>query len=320
MTTAPRSLGRGEATRSSARDNGEGEQLLIIHLLEGEPRDFKVKRSSIKDVEYFEDMLLVEADRLIKDGEFARAFERLQLVKNRDPNWRGVDERVNKLLYDEGSAALIEDNARGLRLLSDLQARKPDYPGLADHLASSYARRIERALETNDFLVGRRLVREVDAVAPGHPEARAARANFVARAKALMTQAARSSPSDRVDRLAEASRIWPETEGLEAAYREAFQAEPTLTVAVDDVASPVGPFPTSPASNRVAGLVYLPLLAGDDEASSRGEASGQLLAGLEQGELGKVLKIRLKLGPVWSDGSRPRLGDRRGSLAGRSRR
>src|SRR5262249_38683011 len=37
-----------------------------IHLLqEAEVRDFTVKRSSIKSIEYFEDLLLGEADRLI---------------------------------------------------------------------------------------------------------------------------------------------------------------------------------------------------------------------------------------------------------------
>ncbi len=119
-----------------------------------------------------------------------------------------------------------------------------------------------------------------------------------------MAQAAKAGPADRVDRLAEAARLWPETEGLEAAYREAFRAEPTLAVAVNDLADPVGPFPASPASSRVARLVYLPLLAVDDEQALRGEVGGQLLAGLEPVELGKGLKIGLRSGLTWSDGSR----------------
>ena len=51
--------------------------------------------------------------------------------------------------------------------------------------------------------------------------------------------------------------------------------------------------------------MYLPLMAGDDEASGRGETPGQLLAGLQSIELGRGLKITLKAGAVWSDGSRP---------------
>jgi len=289
----------------SRKDDGEGEQMVIIHLLDGEPRDFKTRRSSIKDVEYFEDMLLNEVDRLIKEGEYVKAFERIQLVKNRDPNWRGLDDRVNKLLFEEGSASLIEDNARGLRLLTDLHARKPDYPGLADRLVSTYIRRIERALAAGDYLTSRRLVREIETIAPNHPEGRTARNTIIEKARGLVALSAKSNPSDRVDRLAEAWKVWPETEGLETAYREAFRAEPTLAVAVEDLPEPVGPFPNSPASARVARLLYLPLLASDDEAALRGEAGSQLLAGMETFELGKGLRINLKLGPTWSDGSRP---------------
>ena len=283
----------------------ESEQFVVIHILEGEPSDFKVKRSAIKEIEYFEDMLLAEGDRLIKEGEYTRAFERFLLVKSRDPNWKGLDDRVNRLLFEEGSAGLIEDNARGLRLLIDLNARKPEYPGLADRLASTYTRRIERSFEAGDFLVGRRLLRELEQVAPGHSEAKAAKARFVNRSKQLYDQAAKTPASERVDRLAEAARVWPELDGLEFAYREAFRVEPTLTAAVTDIAAPVGPFPTSPASRRVARLLYLPLLASDDEQAARGEAKGQLLANLEMVELGKGLKISLKTGQTWSDGSRP---------------
>ena len=286
------------------KDVDENEQPVIIHMLEGEPRDFKVKRGSIKEVEYFEDMLLAEGDRLVKEADFTRAFERYLLVTLRDPNWKGLEERVNRLLFEEGSAALAEDNARGLRLLTDLSARKPDYPGLADKLANSYARRIDRAFESGDFLAGRALLRELEQVAPGHSEARSARGRFLGRAKALIDRAMKANASDRVDRLAEAARVWPESDGLESAYREAFRAEPTLTVDVADVAGAVGPFPTSPASERVARLLYLPILASDDEVATRGEAPGQLLTGLELAELGKGLKISLRSGPTWSDGSR----------------
>jgi peptide/nickel transport system substrate-binding protein len=283
----------------------ESEVMYEIHLMDGEFRDFKVKRSSIKTIEYFEDMLLADGDRLIREGDFTRAFERFQYVKSREPNWKGIDERINKLLFEEGSTALVDDNARGLRLLADLYARQPDYPGLADKLASTYGKRMERAFETGDYPVARRLLKELEASAPGHIEARNARNKLIEKAKSLLDQAAKSSPSDRVDRLAEALKVWPEASGVESAYRDAFRAEPTLTVAVADLGEPVGPFPTSPASRRLSRLLYLPLLANDDEAATRGEIPGQLLAGLQEVELGRGLKITLKTGPVWSDGSRP---------------
>jgi peptide/nickel transport system substrate-binding protein len=281
------------------------DDMVTIHLLEGDQRDFMLKRSSIKDVEYFEDMLLAEGDRLVRSGDFTRAFERFLLVKTRQPDWKGLDDHVNRLLFEEASVALAEDNARGLRLLGDLYLRKPDYPGLGDKLAASYVKRVDKAVAVGRYAEGRRLLRELDQAVPGHPEAKAARDKFINRARDLVAKAARSEPDVKVDRLTEAAKIWPALEGLDAAYREGFRGEPTVTVGVVDLADPVGPFPRSPAAERVARLLYLPVLARDDDESLAGETPGQLLSGLELTELGRGLKLSLKPGPPWSDGSRP---------------
>ncbi len=292
-------------TKPDRGDEDEEDFLVIRTLSGGDTSDYKVKRASIKAIEYFEDMLLADGDRLIAAGNYLAAFERFQLVKGRQPAWAGLGDHVNKLLFEEGDSLLKDDNARGLQLLSDLHGRKPDYPALGDRLAASYAKRIDRQVAAGDFLQGRRLLRDLERVTPGHPEGKAARGRLLARAKALIDEAGRSTPADRVDRLAEAARIWPDSEGLEAAYSQAFRAEPTLTVAVTDLADPIGPFPRSQAAERVARLLYLPILDGDDESSVRGEVPGQLLAGLEVGELGRRIRINLKAGPTWTDGSRP---------------
>src|SRR5262249_37650959 len=50
---------------------------LKIHLLQGGPgevRDYKVKRANIKKIEYFEDLLLQEADRLALSHDYAGAI------------------------------------------------------------------------------------------------------------------------------------------------------------------------------------------------------------------------------------------------------
>ncbi|MGZ6074596.1 MAG: hypothetical protein ACXWOA_12105, partial [Isosphaeraceae bacterium] len=112
-----------------------------IHLLqEAEVRDFTVKRSSIKSIEYFEDILLAEGDRLVLARDFARAFECFLRVKSRNPGWTGLDDHVNRLLFAEGSTALLAgDHERGLRLLRELLARNRGFPGLLDRIASAYS-------------------------------------------------------------------------------------------------------------------------------------------------------------------------------------
>ena len=103
-----------------------------LHLLQGganEVLDFKVKRASIKKIEYFEDLLLEECDRLVMLHDYTRAFECCLRVQTRNPGWPGLDDHVNRVLFAEGSKALIDgDGERGLRLLRELLARKRDLP------------------------------------------------------------------------------------------------------------------------------------------------------------------------------------------------
>ena len=302
---------KAERARQLQRRGGSGvfedpESTLVIHALEGEPRDFRVKRDSIKSVEYFEDMLLADSDRLIAAGDFTKAFERLLLVKLRDPTWKGLEDAVDRHLFAEGSATLRDDDRRGLRLLNDLLARKPNYPGLVERLLIAFQGKIDQAIAARDFFTGRQLLREMDRIGSGHGVTVESRAKFVSRAQSLVAAASKAQEPDvRLDRLAEALQVWPEVDGGDRAYQEAFRQEPTVWVVVDDLPNSVGPFARSPSAERVNPLLYLPMLVADDDAAFRGELTGQLLAGWKVSEVGRVWRIDLKPIFRWSDDSRP---------------
>ena len=133
------------------------------------------------------------------------------------------------------------DGKRGLRLLGELFARKADYPGLADKLATSFGTRAGRAFDLGLYARGRKILHDVEPMAPDHAFLREVRERFVNRAGT--GQGGREGPGrGRLDKLTEALRVWPALEGAGAAYREAFAAEPTLDVAVDDVPRSVGPW------------------------------------------------------------------------------
>lgn len=96
LSISTRQLRKAEESRPRRGDPfvrkevNESEQFVIIHMLEGEPRDFKVKRASIKDVEYFEDMLLTEGDRFLKEGDYTRAFSAISLSGSAIRTGRGL--------------------------------------------------------------------------------------------------------------------------------------------------------------------------------------------------------------------------------------
>ena len=297
----------GQPIGKIATGEKDDEATILIHMVEGEIRDYQVKREHIKSVEYFEDLLLLEAERLTAAHDFTKAFEYLLYVQSRDPKWKGLQDRIDKLEYEEGSTALLDgDGERGLRLLGDLASRRPDFPNLSDKLANSYSARITKAYSIGTYAKGRLVLRELIALAPDHLATKEARDRFTNGSQELVAKAeAAKLPGERLDLLTEAARVWPSKEGLEAKYVEAFRADPTLEVGVADLPRPIAPWRRSGAAERVARLLYRPILAGTDEASIKGTAPGQLAEGIESFDLARGLRIRLKPGFAWSDGSRP---------------
>jgi peptide/nickel transport system substrate-binding protein len=290
-------------------ENGLAEDDVKLHLLQGGPKevvDFKVKRASIKKIEYFEDMLMAECDRLVVLHDYTRAFECCLRVENRNPGWQGLADHVNGVLFAEGSKALIDgDGERGLRLLRELLARKRDFPGLLDVIGEAYGKRIERALSLGLYPRGRRVLRELELLVPEHNMVKQMRALFVAKASARVEASRKAAAAERLDALAESLRIWPTLEGVEAIYDQAFAEVPTLEVGVTDVAFPLGPWVQSPADARISRLLYRPILASDDDQARQGKRADQLASAIESSDLGRRLVLKIRPGFHWSDGSRP---------------
>jgi peptide/nickel transport system substrate-binding protein len=278
---------------------------LAIHLIEGEQRDFKIKRADIKSVEYFEDMLLDEGDRLLRAQEYNKAFECYLRVRTRNPRWKGLSTRVDEMLYKEGTIALLDgDGDRGLRILRELKSRKPNYPGLDDALAKAYVERIDKAFDADAYFLARRFLHTIEEIVPSNPLVIAARERFVKLARDLATEAAKRQGGEKLDFYAEALRVWPEYEPAIKPYEDAFRALPTLDVAVDDLPRPISPWLRTSADARVSRLIYLPLLASIEQDSLDGKTPGQLAASVKTGELGKRLIIKLRNDIKWTDDSR----------------
>lgn len=301
----PRPVPKKKGAAAAAEEEPQINEI-TIHLLEGETRDFTLRRASIQKITYFEDMLLTEAERLIQVRDFARAFECCLRVQERNPGWKGLDDRINHLLFAEGSEALINnDGERGMRLLRELLGRKPDYPGLADKIAASYGDRISRALGLGLYMKGRRILHELDGLAPNHQVVRDVTNKYVGLAKGWVAKAEKLKGPERLDALSEALRIWPKLDGADRLYTESFVEVPTLDVGVDDTSGLVGPWVRSPADERLARLLFVPILARDDDDGTQGKIPAQLAESMTSGDLGKRLNVKLRSNFKWSDGSRP---------------
>lgn len=281
------------------------ENAVVIRTQDEEPKDYYVKITSIQRADYFEDILLAEALRRANSSDFDRAFELVLAVQARESDWRGLRETADRIALLEGRDALTKGQAdEGLRLLGELYRRSPEYPGLSKLLAEGYSGRITSAIEQGAFALGRRVLSELRTLVPESPEVSLLEQRFISRARRLADQADDVTGPDRVDRLAQALRVWPNDEEIARRYEEAFRQAPVLDVAVLDVPRRPGPFVECPADDRVIRLLYLPILADTTEAATRGERADQLAAELTSADIGRRLIIRIKQGFSWNDDSR----------------
>jgi peptide/nickel transport system substrate-binding protein len=281
------------------------ENALVIRTQGEDPRDYYVKITSVQRADYFEDILLAEALRRASSSDFDRAFELVLAVQARAPEWRGLLETADRIALLEGRDALNRGKVdEGLRLLGELYRRSPDHPGLRPLLIEGYSGRIKSAIDQGSFALGRRVLAELRTLAPDSPEISQLEGRFVTRARRLAGQADALTGPDRVERLAQALRVWPNDEQIARDYEAAFRQSPVLDVAVLDVPRRPGPFIECPADDRIIQLLYLQILADTTEAATLGERDDQLAAGLSSGDIGRRLNIRIKDGLSWNDGAR----------------
>ncbi len=281
---------------------------LIIHLVEGDVRDFQIETKHIREIIYFEDQLVEQGDKLMLNGEFLLAFEHYLRAYEFDSDMEGLSGRVNTLLYNEG----VEESGQGrtrqaLKLFRELHSRTPDYPDLDSALARSYDAQVDAAIRASDYAKARRIVRDLESkIGADNRSVVPVRGRLLEQARRLVRRAEdrRVAQATRLDLLTEAVAVWPQDDTVASAYREAFLALPTLTVGVDDLASRVSPWLHSDAERRVAELIYVPLLADTSEDALLGKSPDQIAEQVEVSDLGRELVVTVRDGITWSDGSR----------------
>ena len=164
------------------------------------------------------------------------------------------------------------------------------------------------------------MLHEFAELAPEHVMVKAMRSLYVNKADQFVKDTEGLKGPERLDGLTLALRIWPELDSALSVYDKAFAAEPTLDVAVSDVAVPLGPWVRSPADARVTRLLYRPILVSSDDDAKKGKRPGQLAASLESSDLGRRLLIADQSGIFLVRRFAPGIGDRCGTRPGRPNR
>src|SRR5262249_59995443 len=124
---------------------------LAITLLEGEECDYKLHVKFIKEIIYYEELMLRRIDQLLDARKVRQAYELLTALEERQESWPGVTHRKERLLFTEAAVRLDERQPQhALALLEALYERNRDYNGLELEFGGVGPRLISAAVEQDD--------------------------------------------------------------------------------------------------------------------------------------------------------------------------
>ena len=293
-----------------ARARRPAQEEVNVRLLEGEERDFTVLRRDIKEIKYFEEMLLEAGDRLLEAKDFEGAFRHYQAVRRLTPEWPELASYFEKLLIREARHRIAGGEIdRGLHLYYELKAYNPDDAGLEEEVAGVVDGLIGDAVMEGRFAAGRRYLRGLRRSFGGGAVATKWLSHFTDSAKALMDKAVESESAGahrKAFQLAgQAVEVWPNNPDINAAFNRIGTRYQVLTVAVRRMPARFAPWrsPLEP-ERRAADLTHLRLLTTRGE-SGRRQYAGRLVAETQKSDFDRAVTFHLRQDVMWSDGAGP---------------
>ena len=215
-----------------------------ITLLEGEEREYKLHVKYIKEIVYYEELMLRRIDQLLDDRQVRQAYELLTALEERHESWPGVAARKNRILFTEAALRLEERQPQhALALLEALFERSPAYSGLEAEFGKVSFALVASALETDDKRAARFFIKRLARRFPNHKVVKEWTARWMQETRELLdkaTAAERAGEPDAALDLAEnAARTWPELPDLMPVYHHLAGRYPRLRVGVIDLPDPV---------------------------------------------------------------------------------
>lgn len=273
---------------------------LQVRLLDRPAQLFDVQWSDIAEIRLFEAMLLEEATRLTKQGEFDEAFDYFNHLLQFYPKLPGLNLAADRFLQQDALAAYkAEKYDRALAVLLSLLERNPQFGGLAKAVDAVGGKIIERQLAARQFAAARSTLQLMASQFPGLPlEAvpawrkrfTAAAAQKVAEARELV--AARKF-ADARRTIQQALSIWPEAEEANQLLATIDAAFPLIAVGVMESApSDLTPRIDSWPSQRCSRLIQRSLAELVDYGSEGGIYASPLGA-LAQDTAGTTLTLQI---------------------------
>lgn len=213
---------------------------LPVTLLEGEEREFRLHIDFIKEIVYYEDLMLRRVDQLLDDRDVRRAYELLTALDQRQENWPGVIPRRDRLAFTEAQVKLAAGQPEeALALLESLHERNGVYPGLDGQFGTIFDRLMSDALSRDDPRQARFFLKRLQRRLPSHKMVAAWTGKLQQATRELLSQAAAAERAGQneaaLDLVEQAARTWPDLPEVLPVYNRLASRHQRLRVGVVDL-------------------------------------------------------------------------------------
>ncbi|HTI50424.1 MAG TPA: ABC transporter substrate-binding protein [Planctomycetaceae bacterium] len=213
---------------------------LPVTLLEGEDREYKLHTKFIKEIIYYEDLMLRRIDKLLDDKQVRQAYELLVALEQRQADWPGIVHRRERVMFTEAEVQLASQRPQqALALLETLHEKAPTYPGLDDQFGACVDRLISDALQQKDYRQARFFLKRLARRIPGHRLVPLWTNRLTQQTRDLVARAVAAEREGGIDGALdlaeEAARTWPELSDVLPVFNRLSNRLQRLRVGVVDL-------------------------------------------------------------------------------------
>jgi tetratricopeptide (TPR) repeat protein len=232
---------QAEREKRAAQRN-ELSKLVVTLPGEGDAQLYEVPTNVIDSIIYHEDLIIRRAGMLIDAEKFRDAFELLFPLARQSPDWKGLKDQTQRLVFLEAQRALkAKDLESALTSLEELHLQNRDYPQLQKLLGDVVDSLIVRSQSSSNFREARHFLGRLAKIEPEHEIVQKwthALADDTQKLMSAAEAAGRAGRHDEATTLVDrAARIWPIAPGLAELHRKLSERYQCLSVGVLSLAS-----------------------------------------------------------------------------------
>lgn len=208
-----------------------------VKLLEDLESKYVILWTSIDRIQRFHDLVLDEADELVRAGDLDRAYDYFQFLLDADPELPRLQDSIDAYLYEEAKASQREGQVEeALAMLRELHERNPQWAGLDKALGVVTGELVGRYVEADDYWTARQMLRNLAELYPDHPVVAEWEGRFQAEAGKMLEEGRKAHEAGKLRDAHAAGRrlmhVWPDLPGGKAFIDSVQRQYPRVVVGV----------------------------------------------------------------------------------------